>query len=171
MNRYLLIDRFNYTIYDCNTLDIENNFDEFGASVTCLDNYDLLNEFVKNVSTGEILGNNKITNDEKAFLLNRLQHEAQKELDKILETTGVFYEEQGGLSCYKTKNNNYYLINGVSPVDETLSADMVFIFKEDENEEHGILIGYVYGIGDTQAIIDKVKRYEMEMDKNDTRKN
>lgn len=85
MNRYLLIDRFNYTIYDCNTLDIENNFDEFGASVTCLDNYDLLNEFVKNVSTGEILGNNKITNDEKALLLNRLQYEAKKELDRIKE--------------------------------------------------------------------------------------
>ena len=167
MNRYLLIDRFNYTIYDCNNVKLENNFDEFGASVTCADNYGLLKEFVKIVVTGEILGNNKITNDEKAFLLQRLQHETQKELSRILETTGVFYEEQGGLSCYKTKDNNYYLINGVSPIDKTLSADMVFIFKEDENEEHGILIGYVYGIGDKQAIIDKVKRYEMEIKNNE----
>ena len=91
MNKYLLIDRFNYTIYDCNNVKFENDFDDFGSSVTCIDNHGLLNEFVKNVATGEILGNNKITNEEKALLLNRLQYEAKKELDRILETTGVFH--------------------------------------------------------------------------------
>lgn len=169
MNRYLIIDRFNYTIYDCNNVEITSDFDEYGSSVACTDNHDLLNEFVKNVVIDEILGNNKATTDEKAILLNRLQYAATKELNKILETSGVFHEEQGGLYCYKTKNNNYYLINGVSPIDGTLSANIVFIFKEAENgeKEKDELIGFVYGIGDKQAIINKVKEYEMEKDENE----
>lgn len=80
MNRYLLIDRFNYTIYDCNTLDIENNFDEFGASVTCLDNYDLL-KTLNNSIIDEVINNKDLLNFDKYDILYELYSRLELELE------------------------------------------------------------------------------------------